>query len=200
MCVIAWYNGLVAQIALNIFHWRPLVIPISLESCLHKCVDKIRCNFYANKSLNSKLQWHSIKTMTLFREIVLKLLFSKFEQFLFNCQCGCKASRSVYYVLHLISGSIYTYLSMRLNQSMTFQLLMWIFFLRLYLFVPRWLTKHQQRSHLNWTFQQKMKGQSEIANMPKFNNNILENSQTLAKWLETKNNSKEFCRNDTLFL
>ena len=35
-----------------------------------------------------------------------------------------------------------------------------------------------------------MKGQSEIANMPKFNNNILENSQTLAKWLETKHNSK----------
>ena len=34
-----------------------------------------------------------------------------------------------------------------------------------------------------------MKGQSEIANMPKFNN-ILENSQTLAKWLETKYNSK----------
>ena len=61
-----------------------------------------------------------------------------------------------------------------------------------------------------------MKGQSEIANMPKFNNNILENSQTLAKWLETKHNSKgggghyiignidvglgKFCRNDTLFL
>ena len=55
--------------------------------------------------------------------------------------------------------------------------------------------------------------------MPKFNNNILENSQTLAKWLETKHNSKggggggghyiignidvglgKFCRNDTLFL
>ena len=51
--------------------------------------------------------------------------------------------------------------------------------------------------------------------MPKFNN-ILENSQTLAKWLETKHNSKgggghyiignidvgleKFCRNDTLFL
>ena len=35
-----------------------------------------------------------------------------------------------------------------------------------------------------------MKGQSKIANMPKFNNNILENSQTLAKWLETKHNSK----------
>ena len=35
-----------------------------------------------------------------------------------------------------------------------------------------------------------MKGQSEIANMPKFNNKILENSQTLAKWLETKHNSK----------
>ena len=59
-----------------------------------------------------------------------------------------------------------------------------------------------------------MKGQSEIANMPKFNNNILENSQTLAKWLETKHNSKgghyiignidvglgKFFRNDTLFL
>ena len=59
-----------------------------------------------------------------------------------------------------------------------------------------------------------MKGQSEIANMPKFNNNILENSQTLAKWLETKHDSKwghyiignidvglgKFCRNDTLFL
>ena len=64
-----------------------------------------------------------------------------------------------------------------------------------------------------------MKGQSEIANMPKFNNNILENSQTLAKWLETKHNLKggggggghyiignidaglgKFCRNDTLFL
>ena len=51
--------------------------------------------------------------------------------------------------------------------------------------------------------------------MPKFNNNILENFQTLAKWLETKHNSKgggdyiigyidvglgKFCRNDTLFL
>ena len=35
-----------------------------------------------------------------------------------------------------------------------------------------------------------MKGQSEIADMPKFNNYILENSQTLAKWLETKHNSK----------
>ena len=34
-----------------------------------------------------------------------------------------------------------------------------------------------------------MKGKSEIANMPKFNN-ILENSQTLAKCLETKHNSK----------
>ena len=61
-----------------------------------------------------------------------------------------------------------------------------------------------------------MKGQSEIANMPEFDYNILENSQTLAKWLETKHNSKEggghyiignidvglgkFCRNDTLFL
>ena len=61
-----------------------------------------------------------------------------------------------------------------------------------------------------------MKGQSEIADMPKFNNNnnILENSQTLAKWLETKHNSKgghyiignidvdvgKFNRNDTLFL
>ena len=59
-----------------------------------------------------------------------------------------------------------------------------------------------------------MKGQSEIANMPKFNN-ILENSQTLAKLLETKMNRKgggnyiignidvgleKFCRNDTLFL
>ena len=63
-----------------------------------------------------------------------------------------------------------------------------------------------------------MKGQSEIANMPKFNN-ILENSQTLAKWLETKHNSKggggggghsiignidvdvgKFNLNDTLFL
>ena len=55
--------------------------------------------------------------------------------------------------------------------------------------------------------------------MPKFNNNILENSQTLAKWLETKHNSKgvggggghsiignidvdvgKFNLNDTLFL
>ena len=60
-----------------------------------------------------------------------------------------------------------------------------------------------------------MKGQSEIANMPKFNYNILENSQTLAKWLETKHNSKggghsiignfdvdvgKFNLNDTLFL
>ena len=26
--------------------------------------------------------------------------------------------------------------------------------------------------------------------MPKFNNNILENSQNLSKWLETKHNSK----------
>ena len=42
----------------------------------------------------------------------------------------------------------------------------------------------------NCKFWQVMKGQSEIANMPKFNNNILENSQTLAKWLETKHNSK----------
>ena len=61
----------------------------------------------------------------------------------------------------------------------------------------------------------KMKRQSEIANMPKFNNNILENSQTLAKWLETKHNSKrgghyiignidvewgKFSQDDTLFL
>ena len=59
-----------------------------------------------------------------------------------------------------------------------------------------------------------MKGQSEIANMPQFNNSILENSQTLSKWIETKHNSKgghyiignidvglgKFCRNDTLFL
>ena len=61
-----------------------------------------------------------------------------------------------------------------------------------------------------------MKGQSEIANMPKFNNNILENSQNLSKWLETKHNSKggggqsiignidvdvgKFNLNDTLFL
>ena len=66
----------------------------------------------------------------------------------------------------------------------------------------------------NWQTDRQMKGQSEIANMPKFNN-ILENSQTLAKWLETKHNSKggghyiignidvglgKFCRNDTLFL
>ena len=35
-----------------------------------------------------------------------------------------------------------------------------------------------------------MKRLSEIANMLKFDNNILENSQTLAKWLETKHNSK----------
>ena len=34
-----------------------------------------------------------------------------------------------------------------------------------------------------------MKGQSEIADMPKFNN-ILENSQNTGKWLETKHNSK----------
>ena len=64
----------------------------------------------------------------------------------------------------------------------------------------------------------RMKGQSEIANMPKFNNNILENSQNLSKWLETKHNSKgggggghsiignidvdvgKFNLNDTLFL
>ena len=59
-----------------------------------------------------------------------------------------------------------------------------------------------------------MKGQSEIANMPKLNN-ILETSQTLAKWLETKHNSKgggdsiignidvdvgKFNLNDTLFI
>ena len=36
----------------------------------------------------------------------------------------------------------------------------------------------------------RMKGKSEIANMPKFNNNILENSQNLSEWLETKHNSK----------
>ena len=59
-----------------------------------------------------------------------------------------------------------------------------------------------------------MKEQSEITDMPKFSNNILENSQTLAKWLETKHNSKwghyiigniavdvgKFNQNDTLFL
>ena len=59
-----------------------------------------------------------------------------------------------------------------------------------------------------------MKGQSQIANMPKFNNSILENSQKLSKWLETKHNSKgghsiignidvdagKFNLNDTLFL
>ena len=60
-----------------------------------------------------------------------------------------------------------------------------------------------------------MKEQSEIANMPKFNNNILENYQTLTKWRETKHNSKggghyiigyinvyvgKFNLNDTLFL
>ena len=47
-----------------------------------------------------------------------------------------------------------------------------------------------------------MKGQSEIANMPKFNN-ILENSQTLAKYYIIGNidvGLGKFCRNDTLFL
>ena len=33
-----------------------------------------------------------------------------------------------------------------------------------------------------------MKGQSEIVDMPKFNNIVLENSQTPAKWLEIKHN------------
>ena len=54
-----------------------------------------------------------------------------------------------------------------------------------------------------------MKGQPEIADMPKFNNNILENSQTLAKWLETNKIRKGgtisliilvFNPNDTVFL
>ena len=53
-----------------------------------------------------------------------------------------------------------------------------------------------------------MKGQSEIANMPKFNNNILENKQNIIRRGGGGHyiignidvGLGKFCRNDTLFL
>ena len=53
-----------------------------------------------------------------------------------------------------------------------------------------WQTNRQTDRQTVRQTDRQMKGQSEIANMPKFNNNILENSQKLSKWLETKHNSK----------
>ena len=56
-------------------------------------------------------------------------------------------------------------------------------------YVKAFMSYAWQNWQTNRQTDRQMKGQSEIANMPKFNN-ILENSQTLAKWLETKHNSK----------